>query len=95
VLEAMALGTPMVATAAGGTAALLTTGVHGLLVPVGGLSELVAALDLAITDRPGALRRAAAARLRVEHELSFQARMEAVERIYDELMVRPARQVAA
>lgn len=95
ILEAMALGTPIVATDAGGTSALVTPEVHGLLVPVGNLDQLVDALERAVTDRGAAGQRAAAARARIERELSFRARMARVEQIYDELMARSVRQAAA
>jgi glycosyltransferase involved in cell wall biosynthesis len=86
VLEAMALETPVVATDVGGTAELIAHGVHGLLVPRRDPGALAAALEKTLADRPAAALRAAAARTRVEAELSFAARMRAVEGIYDELL---------
>jgi glycosyltransferase involved in cell wall biosynthesis len=85
VLEAMALGTPVVATAAGGTAELIEDGVEGLVVPPGDPVRLREAIESALADREAAARRAAAARARIEGPLSFESRMRAVERIYDEL----------
>lgn len=85
VLEAMALGTPVVATAAGGTAELIEDGVEGLIVPPGDPVRLQEAIERALADREATLRRAAAARTRIEGPLSFTSRMRAVERIYDEL----------
>lgn len=85
VLEAMALGTPVVATAAGGTAELIEDGVQGLIVPPGDPARLREAIALALADRAGTARRAAAARELVEGPLSFAARMRAVEAVYDEL----------
>ncbi|HSG39988.1 MAG TPA: glycosyltransferase, partial [Thermoanaerobaculia bacterium] len=85
VLEAMALGTPVVATAAGGTAELIQDGVHGLIVPPGDPARLREAIELALADREATARRAAAARALVEGPLSFEARMRAVEAIYEEL----------
>ena len=95
VLEAMALRTPVVATAAGGTAALMTNGVHGLMVAVGSRDSLAEALEQALNDPSAAAGRADAARVRVELELSFRARMASLEAIYDDLMARPAKRVAA
>lgn len=86
VLEAMAVETPVVATSAGGTSQLIEDLVHGLLVPPGSAARLAAAIARALDDKDLTARRAAAARLRVEEELSFDARMRAVERIYEELM---------
>jgi glycosyltransferase involved in cell wall biosynthesis len=85
VLEAMAFETPIVATDVGGTAELVGHGVHGLIVPAGDRSRLVAAIEQVLDDRPSAGARVAAARRRVEHELSFDARMRAVEAVYSDL----------
>lgn len=95
VLEAMAFETPLVATSAGGTAELVANGVHGLVVPVNDSEALMAALDDSLRGMEQARRRASHARRRVESELSFEARMRAVEAIYDELMSRQKRPVAA
>lgn len=86
VLEAMALETPVVATDVGGTHELITNGTHGLLVPPGDPASLAQAIEAALDDREGAARRAAAARDRVERELSFETRVAAVERVYQELV---------
>jgi glycosyltransferase involved in cell wall biosynthesis len=86
VLEAMALETPVVATAAGGTGELIRHGIDGLLVPRRDPDALAAALEETLADRPGALRRVAAARARVETDLSFDARTRALEAVYDELL---------
>lgn len=88
VLEAMALETPVVATTAGGTAELVRDGIDGLLVPPGSVEALVAALNRAIGDPGATAGRCQSARRRVETDLSFEARMRTVERIYDELAGR-------
>lgn len=90
VLEAMAMETPVVATAAGGTAELIETGVHGLVVPTGSASSLAEGIASMMADpaHRDACRRAA--RARVEGPLSFEARMRAVESIYRELVPSPA-----
>jgi glycosyltransferase involved in cell wall biosynthesis len=84
-LEAMALETPIVATAVGGTAELIEHEVHGLLVPPGDVSTLAAALDRVLAIPEAARQRALAARQRVERDLSFETRMQKVEAIYTEL----------
>lgn len=91
-LEAMALEVPIVATAVGGTGELIEDGMHGLLVPPGDVTALAAALDKVLNDAESTARRCAAARKRVEQELSFSARMQAVEAIYEELMAERGRQ---
>jgi glycosyltransferase involved in cell wall biosynthesis len=87
VLEAMALETPIVATAVGGTCQLLEDGVHGLLVPAGDVEAIARAVDAALTDRAAAARRAMAARVRVATDLSFDTRMSRVESVCDELFL--------
>jgi len=87
-LESMALEIPIVATAVGGTTDLIEHGVHGSLVPPGDAGRLAEAIDAALADPIGSGGRVAAARRRVEQELSFQARMKKVEAIYDELASR-------
>jgi len=85
VLEAMALETPVVATDAGGTAELVTDGVHGLIVRRGNLELLRDGIARALADPAATRTRAAAARARVETDLSFERRMQRVEAIYREL----------
>lgn len=86
VLEAMAVETPVVATSAGGTGELIEDQVHGLIVPPGDLPALVAGIERALDDKDATARRVVAARRRIEDELSFAARMRAVERIYEDLI---------
>jgi glycosyltransferase involved in cell wall biosynthesis len=85
VLEAMALETPIVATAAGGTAELVEDGVHGRVVPMGSADRLRAAIDAAFANRAATLAMAGRARQRVEGALSFEARVRRVEAIYQEV----------
>jgi glycosyltransferase involved in cell wall biosynthesis len=91
VLEAMALETPLVATDVGGTSELAADGSHGLIVPPGRLVELSAAMARVLSDPAAAAQRAAAARRRVETDLSFDERMRKIDRIYAELAGRRAR----
>ena len=83
VLEGMALGTPVVATDAGGTADLLRDGIDGRIVPRLDTVRLSKALSDAVSNP--ALRRAwvQSARARVESELSFTSRMGKVEAQYN------------
>lgn len=86
VLEAMAFENPVVATRAGGTAEILTDGVHGRLVDPGDRAALTRALE-DLCDAPGVARDwAHAARRRVETELSFATRLARVEAIYAALV---------
>ena len=88
VLEAMAHEVPVVATNVGGTHELIENGVHGLLVPPRDVQQLVAATREILHHPNQARRRAVAARQRVEGELSFDARQDALEQIYEDLMAR-------
>jgi glycosyltransferase involved in cell wall biosynthesis len=85
VLEAMAFGTPVVATSVGGTDEIVRDGVDGLLLPSGSPERLAASIEKAIADPDGRQARARAARLRVERELSFDARQNKLEAVYEEL----------
>jgi glycosyltransferase involved in cell wall biosynthesis len=88
VLEAMAFESPVVATSAGGTAEIVRNGVDGLIVPTGSAPALAAAIEAVHRDPSAARARAASARRRVETDLSFETRMNAVEAIYTELFQR-------
>lgn len=90
VLEAMAVETPVVATDVGGTRELVYDGVHGLIVPPRRPDLLASAIANVLDDAVAAARRARAARQRVEGELSFEARMRTIERIYEELVATRA-----
>jgi glycosyltransferase involved in cell wall biosynthesis len=85
VLEAMAMGTPIVATDVGGTRELAAHGEHALLVPPHDVPALRRAVEDVLSDRDSAVRRAAAARQRVETELSFDTRTRRLEAIYEQL----------
>ncbi len=85
VLEAMALETPIVATDVGGTAELVTHGVEGLIVASSDVGALTAAMQVAMVDGEATRARVAAARRRVETDLSFESRLRALESIYREL----------
>jgi glycosyltransferase involved in cell wall biosynthesis len=85
ILEAMALSTPIVATDVGGTSELVRHGREGLIVGAGRAEPIGAAIAAVFDDPTAAAGRAAAARTRVEHELSFEHRMAQVEEIYEAL----------
>lgn len=64
VIEAMALGTPVVASAVGGIPEIIDSGDQGLLVPPGDVSALASALAALVDDRPRRLALGRAARAR-------------------------------
>jgi glycosyltransferase involved in cell wall biosynthesis len=86
VLEAMALETPIVATDVGGTVELASPDVHALIVPAGDAPALTRSILDVCRNRSAARARAAAARRRVETDLSFDARTRRLERIYLDLV---------
>ena len=86
VLEAMAMETPVVATDVGGTREIATPDDHAIIVPSLDVEALAAGMERALGDPAGRAARAAAARRRIERELSFDARTRRLEAIYEELM---------
>lgn len=85
VLEAGALGIPVVATAVGGTPEVVTDGVTGLLASPDDEDELAEAIIRALTDRAGAGARAERARERIEREFAMDVLIERTHRLYREM----------
>jgi alpha-maltose-1-phosphate synthase len=81
-LEAMACGTPVVASAVGGILEVVDDGRTGLLVPPGDPDELAAALRRVLDDRQLAVRFGAAGRRRVEERFSWASVAERTARVY-------------
>ncbi|HJU47870.1 MAG TPA: glycosyltransferase, partial [Gaiellaceae bacterium] len=67
VVEALAAGTPVIATAAGGVAEVVHDGVNGLLVPIGDADALAAAVERYLADDALRDRLRGAAAPSVEH----------------------------
>jgi type III pantothenate kinase len=86
--EAMAWGRPVVASAVGGLVDAVEDGVTGLLVPSGDIPALRKALERLLTDAELRASRGAAARVRAERELSFEAATDALLAVYDEALRR-------
>jgi len=74
VLEGMAAGRPLVATAVGGTPEAVRDGMEGLLVPAHAPAALAAAIDRLVSDPELRRRMGESGRLRIESEFSM-ARM--------------------
>ena len=85
-LEAMASGIPVVATAVGGTPALVRDGVDGLLVEPSDARALARAIEETLRSPAEAARRAEAARARVSAERSLRGRQERMARHYRRLL---------
>lgn len=83
VLEAMAAGAPLVATAVDGTAEAVRDGEEGLVVPVDDIPALAAAMSAVLGDREAAAGRAAAARARVEERYSLRRMVDDYRMVYE------------
>jgi glycosyltransferase involved in cell wall biosynthesis len=92
--EAMALGKPVIATAAGGNPELVVDGESGLLVPIRDPGAAAAAIVRIAGDRKEADRLARGGRARVEAGFSSTVRLDRIEALYGEL-ARPAGEAAA
>lgn len=86
VLEYMAAGRPIVATAVGATPDLIADGVHGLLVPPRDAVRLADAIERLLDDRDLAQRLGAAARRRALEHYSREAMVRRFEQFYLSLM---------
>ncbi len=84
VLEAMAAGKPVVATAVDGTVDVIADGVSGLLVPPGDAAKLAGALSLLIEDAERRATMGAAGRERVLARFAAGPLVEVTERVYRE-----------
>jgi glycosyltransferase involved in cell wall biosynthesis/Ser/Thr protein kinase RdoA (MazF antagonist) len=81
-LEAMATGLPIIATAVSGTNQVMVDGRTGWLVPPGDEAGLAAAMKELLSDPAGADARGVAARDRLEERFSARAQAEQLARLY-------------
>ncbi len=89
--EAMALGAPVVASAAGGNPELVVDGDSGLLVPPRDVPATAAAIRRLLSDASLGSRLARAARERVEKGFSSEVRLDRIEALYSGLISERAR----
>lgn len=87
ILEAMASGLPVLATAVGGNADLVEEGVTGWLVPPGDVGAMAQALVRLTSDPAKAAALGHAGRAAVEARFSLEAMVTAYLRVYDEGLV--------
>jgi glycosyltransferase involved in cell wall biosynthesis len=87
-LEAMAVGVPVVATRVAGVPRLIEDGVNGLLVDAGNVDQLAGAVDRLIRDEELRRRLAHAGCATVKAGYSFEARMRKIVRLYNTLLNR-------
>jgi glycosyltransferase involved in cell wall biosynthesis len=88
--EAMALGRPVVASAAGGNPELVEDRISGLLVPPRDPAALASAVERLIGDPVLAARLGRAARERVAARFSTEVRLDRIESLYRKLAAGPA-----
>ncbi len=91
VLEAMAAGLPVVATAVGGTPEMVCDGETGYLVPPHDPQPLEAALMRLLHDTHQRQRLGRRGRCRVETRFSLSVMVDAYEQLYEQLCTRPSR----
>lgn len=85
-LEAMAMGLPVVASDVGGIPDVVVHGGTGLLVPPGDRLALTNAICDILMDKDRAARMGAAGRSRVDHRFGARAMAESIERVYRDLL---------
>jgi L-malate glycosyltransferase len=85
-VEAMAMGRPVVATTVGGIPDVVVDGATGLLVAPADPAALADAVRALLDDPARATALGAAGRARAESTFSLGAHVDAVERVYDEVL---------
>lgn len=90
ILEAMAAGIPVVATAAGGTPEVVADGETGYVAPVGDVAALAERASTLLADPGLRLRMGQAGARRVRERFSALAMVEATERVYEEVLQEAA-----
>jgi type III pantothenate kinase len=89
--EAMALGRPVVASAAGGNPELVDDEVSGLLVPPRNVAAAAGAVRRLLSDPALAARLSAAGRDRVVEGFSTEVRLDRIEALYRRLIAGRSR----
>ena len=86
VIEGMAAGKPVVATAAGGVLDIIEDGVNGMLVPCKDSKAMARAILQILSDRDKAKKMGLAARRRVTEKFTVQHQVTAVQKLYDSIL---------
>ncbi len=94
-IEAMALGRPVVATAGGGVPEIVVHGETGLLVPPGDTAGMAAALRILLADPALRARLGAAGARRARERFSLESHVSAVEGVYAAAVARTRRDGAS
>lgn len=85
-LEAMAAGKAVVATPVGAIPDVVTTGVHGMLVPPRDVTALAAAINMLVTDRAALERVGAACRQRIASQYTIEHLVRSFSTLYMNLL---------
>jgi glycosyltransferase involved in cell wall biosynthesis len=91
VLEAMALGVSVVATAVGGTPELIEDGETGWLIPAGDPQALQTAIENVLQSTAECERRRRAARRRIENDFNMDSLIETTHSIYRRILAENGR----
>lgn len=94
-LEAMALGRPVVTTSAGGSAEVVVDGESGLVVPPGDAAALATAVERVLRDPTLARALGARGERRVRERFSLEAMLAAIDSLYARQLARAGIHVAA
>ena len=86
VIEGMAAGKPVVATAAGGILDIIEDGVNGLLVPCKDSKAMARAILQILSDHDKAEQMGIAARRRVTEKFTVQHQVITVQKLYDSIL---------
>jgi colanic acid/amylovoran biosynthesis glycosyltransferase len=89
-LEAMAVGLPIVTTAAGGMIEAVTDGVEGFVVPVRDASALADRIEILALDGPRRVVMGHAARARAVREFGIERQVATFEAMYEDVLRRRA-----
>lgn len=95
ILEAMAMGLPVVATRVGGVPELVTPGETGWLVPPGNVPALAAAMSQLLEDQATRREMGKAARQRAKQDFSLATMVRRHEEVFDKLLKQKAAAKAA
>lgn len=90
VLEAMAFGVPVIATAVGGTPEVVHDGDTGILIPASQPAALLQAIRSVLDDRPAAAERARRARTLIEREFDMVRLSHSINELYRRVLATRA-----
>ena len=86
VIEGMAAGKPVIATAKGGVLDIIEDGVNGILVPCKDSKSMAKAIQKIYHDKKLSKKIGTAARKRIIEKFTIEHQVAAVEKLYDSLL---------